>query len=53
MEECRDYHILAKDLNYINDDEYNQMKQSISTTSKFLNSYCDGIIKNSAMQNDI
>ena len=53
LEECRDYHILAKDLNYINDDEYNQMKQSITTTSKFLNSYYEGIIKNSAMQNDI
>ena len=53
LEEYRDYHILAKDLNYINDDEYNQMKQSITTTSKFLNSYCEGIIKNSAMQNDI
>ena len=53
LEECRDYHILAKDLNYINDDEYNKIKQAIIMTSKFLNSYCEGIIKNSAMQNDI
>lgn len=53
LEECRDYHILAKDLNYINDDEYNKIKQAIIMTSKFLNAYCEGVIKNNAMQNDI
>ncbi len=53
MEECRDYHILAKDLNYINDEEYDEMKSSILITSKFLNAYCEGIINNSAMKNDI
>ena len=52
LEECRDYHILAKDLNYINDDEYNKIKQAIIMTSKFLNAYCEGVIKNNAMQND-
>lgn len=52
LEECRDYHILAKDLGYINNEEYAQMKQSITITSKFLNAYCEGIINNNAMKND-
>ncbi|MBR4773186.1 MAG: four helix bundle protein [Bacteroidales bacterium] len=52
LEECRDYHILAKDLNYIDDNEYEQMKIAILMASKFLNSYCEGIVKNNAMKND-
>ncbi|MBO7488805.1 MAG: four helix bundle protein [Bacteroidales bacterium] len=52
LEECRDYHILAKDLNYINEEEYEQMKNSILMTSKFLNAYCNGVINNNAMKND-
>ena len=52
LEECRNYHILAKDLNYISDEEYEQLRLSILMTSKFLNAYCDGIINNNAMKND-
>ena len=52
LEECRDYHILAKDLLYINNEEYEQIKKNIITTSKFLNAYCDGIINNNAMKTD-
>lgn len=52
LEECRDYHILAKDLNYINEEEYEQMKNSILMTSRFLNAYCNGVINNNAMKND-
>ena len=52
LEECRDYHILAKDLNYIDDNEYEQMKIAILMASKFLNSYSEGIVKNNAMKND-
>ena len=52
LEECRDYRILAKDLNYISDEEYEQLRLSILTTSKFLNAYCNGIINNNAMKND-
>ena len=52
LEECRDYRILAKDLNYISDEEYEQLRLSILMTSKFLNAYCDGIINNNAMKND-
>lgn len=52
LEECRDYHILAKDLNYIDDNEFEQMRMSILMASKFLNAYCEGIINNNAMKND-
>ena len=52
LKECRDYRILAKDLNYISDEEYEQLRLSILMTSKFLNAYCDGIINNNAMKND-
>ena len=52
LEECRDYHILIKDLNYINDDEFEEMRLSILMTSKFLNAYCEGIINNNATKND-
>ena len=52
LEECRDYHILIKDLNYINNDEFEEMRLSILMASKFLNAYCEGIINNYAMKND-
>lgn len=52
LEECRDYHILAKDLNYIDDNEFEQMRMSILMASKFLNAYYEGIINNNAMKND-
>ena len=52
LEECRDYHILIKDLNYINDDEFEEMRLSILMTSKFLNAYCEVIININATKND-
>ena len=52
LEECRDYHILAKDLDYINEEEFEQLKDSILMTSRFLNAYCNGVINNNAMKND-
>ena len=52
LEECRDYHILARDLGYLQGDEDSQMKSAIILASKFLNSYVDGIVNNNAMKND-
>jgi four helix bundle protein len=52
LEECRDYHILAKDLNYIDENEFEQMRMSILMASKFHNAYCEGIVNNNAMKND-
>ena len=52
LEECRDYHILSRDLGYLHTDEFEQLHQSIEETSKFLNSYCKAIVNNVAMKND-
>ena len=52
LEECRDYHILSRDLNYLHAGEFEQLHQSIEETSKFLNSYCKAIVNNAAMKDD-
>ena len=39
LEECRDYHILSRDLGYLDSTEFEDLHQSIEETSKFLNSY--------------
>ena len=49
LEECRDYHILARDLNYLHQDEFEALHYSIEETSKFLNSYCKAIANNVAI----
>jgi len=53
LEECRDYHILSRDLGYLDSTEFEDLHQSIEETSKFLNSYCKAIVNNVAMKNDI
>ena len=50
LEECRDYHILSRDLGYLEPDEFEDLHLSIEETSKFLNSYCTGIIKNNGIK---
>jgi len=40
LEECRYYIILAKDLNYIDNDKENELAFGIEDTSKSLTSYC-------------
>ncbi len=52
LEECRDYHILSRDLGYLLEGEFEQLHQSIEETSKFLNSYCKAIVNNVAMKDD-
>ncbi|MBO4905768.1 MAG: four helix bundle protein [Bacteroidaceae bacterium] len=52
LEECRDYHILSRDLGYIDMDDFHLMHQSIEEASRFLNSYCKAIVDNKAMKND-
>ncbi|MBQ6199837.1 MAG: four helix bundle protein [Prevotella sp.] len=53
LEECRDYHILSRDLGYLLEGEFEQLHQSIEETSKFLNSYCKAIVNNVAMKDDV
>ena len=53
LEECRDYHILSRDLGYLDSIEFEDLHQSIEETSKFLNSYCKAIVNNVAMKYDV
>ena len=52
LEECRDYHILSRDLGYLHTGEFEQLHQSIEEASKFINSYCKAIVNNVAVKND-
>lgn len=52
LEECRDYHILSRDLVYIDDSEFEELHIKIEETSKLLNSYCRGIISKTAITDD-
>ena len=53
LEECRDYHILSRDLGYLDSTEFEDLHQGIEETSKFLNSYCKAIVNNVAMKYDV
>lgn len=50
LEECRTYILLSRDLEYINDEQFCVLRDTIENTSKFLNSYCTGIIKNNGIK---
>lgn len=50
LEECRDYIILSYDLGYINDDDYNELRNLSEHASRMLNSYCEGVINNAALK---
>lgn len=52
LEECRDYHILARDLGYLCQSEFDSLHYSIEETSKFLNSYCKAIVNDIAIKRD-
>ena len=44
IEECRYYTILARDLEYINNNEFCELRDSLEEVSKVLNAYCRSII---------
>ena len=50
LEECRTYILLSRDLEYINDEQFCVLRDTIENTSKFLNSYCTGIVKNNGIK---
>ena len=50
LEECRNYILLVRDLGYINNEEFGELKNSIEETSRFLNLYCKGIINNNGVK---
>ena len=49
LEECRDYILLSRDLGYYDAEKFAQLHYHIENTSKFINSYCKGIINNSGV----
>lgn len=50
LSECKDYIILARDLEYINMEQYQELWQSSEEVSRLLISYCNGIINNSGIK---
>lgn len=52
LEECRDYIILSRDLDYISQIEFEELHIGLVTTSKFLNSYCETIVNNNALKEE-
>ncbi|MCR4658860.1 MAG: four helix bundle protein [Bacteroidales bacterium] len=43
LEECRYYLLLSRDLEYINEEQYQKLNTSIEDTSRMLNKYYKGI----------
>jgi len=52
LEECRDYIILSRDLQFINQEEFDRLYSSIEQASKLLSGYIRGIINSTAIQKD-
>ena len=52
LEECRDYMILSRDLDYISQIEFEELHTGLVTTSKFLNSYCEAFVNNNALKKE-
>ena len=50
MEECRDYILLARDLNYISDTDFSGLHDALEDASKMLYLYCNGIINNNGVK---
>lgn len=44
LEECRYYILLSNDLNYISEETYLDLIESIEDVSRLLNSYCKAIV---------
>ena len=53
LAECRNYVILARDLEYVDEKQYQELFNALEETSKLLTSYCKGIINNNGIQDDI
>lgn len=49
LEECRDYHILSRDLNYITNQEFDELHVKLEESSKLLNAYCKAVLNNAGV----
>lgn len=50
IEECRDYILLSRDLQYISDNDFTELHNMLEETSKMLYLYCNGIINNNGIK---
>ena len=53
LEECRDYIILSRDLQFINTEQFRLLCDNIENASRLLNGYCNGILNNSGIKDDL
>ena len=53
LAECRNYIILARDLEYVDEQKYKTLYIALEEASKLLTSYCKGIINNIGIQEDL
>ena len=52
LAECRNYVILARDLEYVNEQQHELLLASLKEASSLLTSYCKGIINNNGIQDN-
>ena len=52
LSECENYILLSHDLNYINEAEFQKLKESAEVTEKVLNAYCKAILNNVAVKDE-
>jgi four helix bundle protein len=50
LEECRDYIILSRDLEYVTQEQFMLLYSSIEETSKLIIAYSNGIVNNSGIK---
>ncbi len=50
IEECRDYIILSRDLQYVTADEFSELHDALEDASRMLYLYCNGIINNKGIK---
>ena len=49
IEECRDYILLSRDLQYIDELQFSELYNLLEDASKMLFLYCNGIVKNNGI----
>ena len=52
-EECRNYIILSRDLEYITLDKYNNLREQIEEVSKLLNAYSTAVVNDIGIKDDL
>ena len=53
IEECRDYILLSRDLEFVTEEQYSDLYFALEEASKFLMLYCEGIINNNGIKDNI